>query len=86
MLEVGLIDTMVNVLHRLCHFSDLKDEDNTSYSLLECWISFAQSIIIYLVPYRCTAGLSLRGAKIVLRLHSGTDSTTPFARTSYGCA
>lgn len=59
MLEVGLIDTMVNVLHRLCHFSAVNDDgDNTSYSLLECWISFAQSIIIYLVPYRWVTGVT----------------------------
>uniref|UniRef100_A0A915DQP9 Uncharacterized protein n=1 Tax=Ditylenchus dipsaci TaxID=166011 RepID=A0A915DQP9_9BILA len=52
MLEIGLVDTMVNVLRKLCFSTTGPPVDSPVFSLLDCWVSFAQSIIIFLVPYR----------------------------------
>ncbi|KAI1732503.1 beige/BEACH domain-containing protein [Ditylenchus destructor] len=52
MLECGLVDTLVNVLRKLCLSSIGPPMDSPVFSLLDCWLSFAESIILFLVPYR----------------------------------
>uniref|UniRef100_A0A914I680 Uncharacterized protein n=1 Tax=Globodera rostochiensis TaxID=31243 RepID=A0A914I680_GLORO len=60
MLQLGLVESMANVLRRLCCSSantqrvcqtDGKTMDVEMFSLFDCWLSFARSILISLVPY-----------------------------------
>ena len=59
MIELGLVEAMVNVLQRLCGLwrgVGGKGVHPPDYSLLECWISFAQSIITSILPYKWVDG------------------------------
>ncbi|KAL3093184.1 hypothetical protein niasHT_022634 [Heterodera trifolii] len=49
MLQLGLVDSMANVLRSLCSLSTQREFELVS--LFDCWLSFAQSILNCLVPY-----------------------------------